>query len=53
MLDVIDVNDSAHFNLSYFRIYRLETAENRYTYTHTLSNINQLRRQKFNAGRGW
>ena len=40
MLDVIDANDSAHFNLSYFRTYGIQIPENRYKYT--LNSKNQV-----------
>ena len=49
MLQVIDMNYSAHFNLSYFRIHGIENAENQYKYT--LNNNNQLPRENLSAGK--
>ena len=51
MLDAIGKNDSAYFNLSYFRIYGIKIPQNRWKYT--LNNNNQIIRQKFNAGKGF
>ena len=49
--NAIGENDSAHFNLSYFRLYGVKIPENHLKYT--INNNNQRLSQKFDAGKGF